>query len=115
MNRIYLTVCIIGMCLLCVNIVNGKDLIGVQSNVEDNIVEERTIVPYPMPNPKAATTSPVISIEKMPYTQEYEGRLHIRPYLNVRPNPNGRGIGTEFGLRFGFFRSHGLGFGINLY
>jgi len=110
MNCTYLTACIIGMCFLCVNIVSGKELIGVQSNVE-----ERAIVPYPILNTKPATTLPVIAIEKMPYTQEYEGRLHIRPYLNVRPNPNGRGIGTEFGLRFGFFRSHGLGFGINLY
>lgn len=110
MKHVYITVCIVGMCLLCVNIVNGKELLGVQHNVE-----ERTIVPYPMPYSKPTTDSPVINIEKMPYTQEHEGQLHIMPYFNIGPNQNGRGIGTEFGLRFGFFRSHGLGFGINLF
>ena len=52
MKHVYITVCIVGMCLLCVNIVNGKELLGVQHNVE-----ERTIVPYPMPYSKPTTDS----------------------------------------------------------
>ena len=113
MNRVFFIVSIIGLCLSFTQIAHAKDTIGVQSNIEENIVEEREIVPYPVPSPQP--TIPVTHIEKMPYIQQYQGGLHIMPYFRLGPNQDGRGIGTQFGLRFGVFRSHSLGLDINLF
>ena len=113
MNRTCLIVSIVGMLLLFTQIADGKDAIGVQSNIEEDKVEEREIVPYPVPSTQP--TIPVVSIEKMPYTQKREGKLHIVPYFRFGPNQYGGGIGTQFGFRFGFFRSHGMGLDINLF
>ena len=73
--------------------------------------EQSTIMPYSTLPTVPITTKPV---EKMPFTQENNGP-HFNPYIRIAPNPYGRGFGTEFGIDFGWFRSHGLGFGIDLY
>ena len=113
MNRVCLIVSVVGMLLLFTQIADGKNVIGVQSNIEEDIVEKREIVPYPVPSPQPIV--PVVSIEKMPYVQQHEGRLHIIPYFRFGPNQHGRGLGTQFGFRFGLFRSHNLGLDINLF
>ena len=76
-------------------------------------VEQRTIMPYPTTSVPTVpvTTQPV---EKMPFIQN-EARPHFIPFIRLSPNPNGRGLGTEFGLNFGLFRSHGLNFGLDLF
>ena len=73
--------------------------------------EQRTLMPYPTVPTVPVTTKP---IEKMPFVHEETGP-HFVPYLRIEPNPDGRGFGTDFGINFGWFRSHGLGFGIDLY
>ena len=107
----------------CILIMMCLMIMGMGTAMADNInvlqrIEQRTIVPYPvMPNTPTLSTS-LNQIETMPFNQdEYnEGTSpHFVPYIRLAPNPNGRGLGTEFGLNFGIFRSHGLGFGINLF
>jgi len=74
--------------------------------------EKRTIVPYP------TVPTFVEPIKKMPFHQDVynkKARPHFMPYIRLGPTPNGRGLGTEFGFKFGIFKSHGLGFGINLF
>ena len=73
--------------------------------------EKRTIMPYSIVPTVPVATKP---IEKMSYIQE-ENSPHFMPYIRFAPNPYGRGLGTEFGINFGLFRSHGLGFGIDLF
>jgi len=77
--------------------------------------EKRVIVPYPTSPESPSIPTPFI--EKMPYVQQLPnvGNIHVRPYLNIKPNPYGRGLGTNFGINFGVFRSHGLDFSVNLF
>jgi hypothetical protein len=107
----------------CILIMVCLMVMGASTVMADNTItlqqlEQRTIVPYPTaPNTTTVATS-VKLIETMPFYQdEYrqDPRPHFVPYIRLGPNPNGRGLGTEFGLNFGIFRSHGLGFGINLF
>ena len=128
MKNIFLVTCAIGMFVLSANTVNGSNYAGdvglskvITGNTE-SVVEHRAIVPYPYPNTnqKIPTTSP--SIETMPFfydTMPYrqgEGRIHVLPHLRMRPNPYGNGgFGTDFGIHFGIFRSHGLRFGIDFF
>ena len=128
MKNIFLVTCAIGMFVLSANTVNGSNYAGdvglskvITGNTE-SVVEHRAIVPYPYPNTnqKIPTTSP--SIETMPFFYDTiphrpeGGGIHVLPYLRMRPNPYGNGgFGTDFGIHFGIFRSHGLRFGIDFF
>lgn len=92
--------------LMCAAVGNASEL---------KTFEQRVIVPYPT-GPET-TSVPTPRIETMPYVQSPPqlGGLHVRPYLDIGRNPDGRGLGADFGINFGIFRSHGLGFGINLF
>ena len=118
MKNIFLMTCTIGMFILFTNTVNGNNNAGLSKVVTGNtesVFEHRTIVPYPNtndnPNQKTAATP---LIETMPFFDS-EFTPHIRPYIRIAPNPEGRGLGTDFGIDFGIFRSHGLRFGIDFF
>ena len=106
MKNIFLVTCAIGMFVLSANTVNGNNYasdVGLSKVITGNtesVVEHRAIVPYPYPNTnqKIPTTSP--SIETMPFFDS-EFTPHIRPYIRIAPNPEGRGLGTDFGIDFG--------------
>ena len=120
MKNIFLMTCAIGMFILSTNTVNGNNNAGLSkviTGTTENIFEHRTIVPYPYPNinknpNQKIPTSPLI--ETMPFFDS-EFTPHIRPYIRIAPNPEGRGGGTDFGIDFGIFRSHGLRFGIDFF
>ena len=130
MKNIFLVTCAIVMFgLFAANTVSGSSYaienVGLSKAVTGNtesVVERRTIVPYPYPNTnqKIPATSP--SIEKMPFVYDrmpYRkgvGGIHVLPYLRMGPNHDGYGgFGTDFGIDFGIFRSHGLRFGIDFF
>ena len=120
MKNIFLITCAIGMFILSTNTVNGNNNVGLSKVITGNtesVFEHRTIVPYPYPNinknpNQEIPTSPLI--ETMPFFDS-EFTPHIRPYIRIAPNPEGRGLGTDFGIDFGIFRSHGLRFGIDFF
>jgi len=102
---IMLVVCLIMMGVGTAAVANNTDSL--------QKIEQRIIVPYPVRPPTPSTIAPP-SIETMPFRYPERGP-YIRPYIRIAPNPEGRGLGTDFGINFGIFRSHGLGFGINLF
>ena len=120
MKNIFLMTCAIGMFVLFANTVNGNTKVGLSKVITgntENVFEHRTIVPYPAQGsgwPKIPTPTLTPSIETMPFFDS-EFTPHIRPYIRIAPNPEGRGLGTDFGVDFGIFRSHGLRFGIDFF
>ena len=125
MKNIFLMTCAIGMFVLSANTVNGNTNVGpskVMTGNTESVFEHRTIVPYPYPNTNQKIPAATPAIETMPFfydTMPYrngEGGIHVLPYLRMRPNPDGNGgFGTDFGIDFGIFRSHGLRFGIDFF
>ena len=103
--------------IICLVLLNCKMAIADHSTVLEKI-EQRTIVPYPILPARPNALPSIQPIQTMPfYHGENRERItpHLIPYIRFSPNPNGPGLGTEFGLNFGIFRSHGLDFGINLF
>lgn len=96
---------------------------GASTVIADNIdilqkFEQRNIDPYPLVPTTPTVPVSVKPIQKMPFRQdEYnkEVRPHFMPYIRLGPASNGRGLGTEFGFKFGVFKSHSLVFGINIF
>lgn len=128
MKSLFLITCVIGMFVLSTDIVSGNNNIGLSTVVAGNtegVFEHRTIVPYPVQEsgwPTIPTPSPTPSIETMPYIYDAlpyrneERNIHLFPYFHIRPTPDGHGgFGTDFGIHFGIFRSHGLKFGIDFF
>ena len=81
-------------------------IMGISTAVADDTSllqthEQRTVVPYPVsPNIPTIPTS-IKPIETMPFHPDQyneQARPHFVPYIRLAPNPNGRGLGTEFGL-----------------
>ena len=117
MKNIFLMTCTIVMFVLFANTVNGNTNVGpskVMTGNTESVFEHRTIVPFPYPNTSQKIPAATPAIETMPFFDS-EFTPHIRPYIRIAPNPEGRGLGTDFGVDFGIFRSHGLRFGIDFF
>ena len=107
----------------CILIISCVMVMGVSTAMANEIsllqkFEQRTIAPYAVVPTTPTVPTSVKPIQKMPFHQdEYnkKARPHFMPYIRLSPTHNGRGLGTEFGFKFGIFKSHGLGFGINLF
>ena len=82
---------------------------AVQAEDKDSKVDgwsgHRTIIPYRAPAyPPPAPTIP---------TPNFDG-FHFLPHLYIGPNDRG-GFGSNFGLRFGRFRSYGFRLGVDFF
>ena len=105
----------------CILIIACVMVMGASTSIANEIsllqkFEQRTIVPYTVVPTAPTVPTSVKPIQKMPFHQdEYnkKARPHFIPYIRLSPTPSG--LGTEFGFKFGIFKSHGLGFGINLF
>jgi len=107
MKYIMMIVLCVMMFVVGVSQTYGEEKSHVRNALFTKHIDHSVIVPYPA-NPPSRHP-----IQIMPHVEDGE-RLNIWPYIRIGPTPDG-GIGTEFILRFGIFRPHGLNLDLNLF